>query len=54
MIGLSSIIGICGAELLPCATMPDGTPAPIVCTLCPHADAVWHENLELGTQWEDR
>lgn len=51
---LSLITGICGAELLPHATIPDGTPVPIICTLHPHADAVWHENLELGTRWEDR
>ena len=32
----------------------DGIPAPVICTLPPHARAVWHENLDLGTQWKDR
>jgi hypothetical protein len=41
----------CGAELLPHATFPDGSPAPILCTLPVHGPEILHCNDELGTSW---
>jgi hypothetical protein len=41
----------CGEELLPHATHPDGTPAPILCTLEVHSRHVTHSNDELQTSW---
>ena len=44
--------GFCGAELLPHATYPDGSPAPIICTQAPHDPGTFHSNEELGTRWK--
>ena len=41
----------CGEELLPHATFPDGSPAPIVCTSEPHSRHSMHRNDELKTSW---
>jgi hypothetical protein len=41
----------CGEELLPHATAPDGTPAPVLCTLPVHDRYVSHQNDELKTSW---
>ena len=41
----------CGEELLPHATCPDDTPAPILCTLPIHSRYVTHQNDELKTTW---
>lgn len=43
--------GFCGAELLPHATGPDGSPWPIICTQNPHEPSTWHGNEETGTRW---
>jgi hypothetical protein len=45
----------CGAELLPHATWPDGSPAPIVCTSPVHGMDVMHhsEQPEMYWQWQD-
>lgn len=42
----------CGVELLPLATLPDGSPAPIVCTADVHGIDLMHHNEELGTYWQ--
>ena len=41
----------CGAELLPHATYPDGSPAPILCTSEIHSRYFPHSNDEHKTQW---
>ena len=41
----------CGAELLPHATFPDGSPAPILCDLPVHSRYVMHSSNELKTSW---
>jgi hypothetical protein len=41
----------CGAELLPHATAPDGSPAPILCTRPLHGLASAHRNEENGVCW---
>lgn len=41
----------CGEELLPYATLPDGSPAPIICTSEPHGRYSMHTNDELKTSW---
>lgn len=53
---LKAITGTCGAELLPHATSDDGQPAPVICTLPPHAPEAWHECTEPGTRarWHPR
>jgi hypothetical protein len=42
----------CGAELLPHAEMPDGSLAPLVCTLPAHPVGSMHYNDEEGTSWQ--
>ena len=41
----------CGEELVPHATFPDGSAAPIICTREPHGVDTWHHNDETGTSW---
>ena len=41
----------CGTELLPHATSPDGTPAPILCTRQLHGPGTMHRNDEHGISW---
>lgn len=41
----------CGAELLPHATLDDGSPAPVICTVEVHGAETGHCNEELGTRW---
>lgn len=40
-----------GAEFLPHATFPDGSPAPILCDRLLHGPDTMHRNDELGTCW---
>lgn len=41
----------CGEELLPHATLPDSSPAPILCTSELHSRYSPHSNDELKTTW---
>ena len=41
----------CGAEMLPHATLPDGTPAPILCTSEIHSRYSMHYSAECATSW---
>ena len=41
----------CGTELLPHATWPDGSPAPILCDLPVHGPGTLHHSSECGTSW---
>ena len=45
----------CGAELLPHATSPDGSPAPVLCTRPVHGRDLRHhgEKPEMYWQWQD-
>ena len=42
----------CGAEFLPTATVPDGSPAPVLCDLPLHLPGTMHRNEELKTSWQ--
>jgi hypothetical protein len=42
----------CGAEFLPHATLPDGSPVPIVCDRPIHLSNSMHHNEELDTWWQ--
>ena len=42
----------CGAELLPHATLPGGSPAPVLCDLQLHGPDTMHGNDELRTSWQ--
>jgi hypothetical protein len=41
----------CGEELLPHATLPDGTPAPVLCTSEVHSRYSNHSNEEVMVSW---
>jgi hypothetical protein len=41
----------CGTELLPHATAPDGSPAPILCTRPLHGRDIPHRNYEKNLYW---
>lgn len=41
----------CGEEMLPRATFPDGSPAPVLCTSEVHSRYSMHSNNEFLTSW---